>query len=121
MENPLKIELRAFLGTSIGATLESLGKHLGHMLPKYWILEALGRVLGAHDSQLGSHLEAQRLHNRGRNPKKSMLKNNIFSGSILEGFGPRFGRVFGRFFGPKIRCAACSARRVRSYCILCLH
>ena len=31
-----------------------------------------------------------------------MLKNNTFSASILEGFGPRFGRVFGRFFGPKI-------------------
>ena len=31
-----------------------------------------------------------------------MLKNNTFSASILEGFGPRFGRVFGRFFGLKI-------------------
>ena len=31
-----------------------------------------------------------------------MLKNNTFSASILEGFGPRFGRVFGRFFGPKM-------------------
>ena len=31
-----------------------------------------------------------------------MLKNNTFSASILEGFGPRFGRVFGRFFGAKM-------------------
>ena len=31
-----------------------------------------------------------------------MLKNNTFLTSILEGFGPRFGVVFGKFFGPKI-------------------
>ena len=30
-----------------------------------------------------------------------MLKNNMFLASILEGFGPRFGKVFGRFFGSK--------------------
>ena len=30
-----------------------------------------------------------------------MLKSNMFLASILEGFGPRFGRIFGRFFGPK--------------------
>ena len=40
--------------------------------------------------------------NRGRNPKKSMLKNDTFSALILDGFGPRFGKVFGRFFGPKM-------------------
>ena len=42
------------------------------------------------------------LQNRGRNPKKSMLKNNTFLASIFKGFGPRFGRVFGRFLGPKM-------------------
>ena len=31
-----------------------------------------------------------------------MLKNNTFLTSILEGFRLRFGRVFGRFFGPKM-------------------
>ena len=31
-----------------------------------------------------------------------MLKNSIFSASILEGFGRRFGWVFGRFFGAKM-------------------
>ena len=41
------------------------------------------------------------LPNRGRNPKKSMLENNTFFASILDGFGPRFGRVFNRFFGAK--------------------
>ena len=45
----------------------------------------------------------KRLQNRGPNPKKSMLKNNTFSASILEGFGPCFGRVFSRFFGAKMR------------------
>ena len=42
------------------------------------------------------------LQNRGRNPKKSMLKNNTFSASILEGFGDGFGRVFGRFLASKM-------------------
>ena len=31
-----------------------------------------------------------------------MLKNNTFLASIFEGFGPRFGRVFGRLLGPKL-------------------
>ena len=43
----------------------------------------------------------KRLQNRGRNLKKSMLKNNTFLASIFKGFGPRFGRVFGRFLGCK--------------------
>ena len=30
-----------------------------------------------------------------------MVKNDTFSTSILEGFGRRFGMVFGRFLGPK--------------------
>ena len=42
-----------------------------------------------------------------------MLKNNTFSASILEGFGPRFGRVFGRFFGPKIHAESDSKKSVR--------
>ena len=53
------------------------------------------------------------LQNRGRNPKKSMLKNNTFSASILEGFGPRFGRVFGRFFGPKMHAKSDLKKSVR--------
>ena len=40
--------------------------------------------------------------NRGRNPKKTMLKNDIFLTSIFKGFGRRFGLVFGRFFGIKM-------------------
>ena len=31
-----------------------------------------------------------------------MLKNNIFSALIFEGFGRRFGKVFGRFFEPEM-------------------
>ena len=38
------------------------------------------------------------LRNRGRNPKKSMSKNNTFSASIFKGFGLRFRRVFWWFF-----------------------
>ena len=54
-------------------------------------------------SQLGSILGAKRLQNQSQNPKKSMLKSNTFSASILEGFGRRFGLIFGRFFGPKMQ------------------
>ena len=43
----------------------------------------------------------ERLQNRGPNLKKSMLKNNTFFASIFKGFGPRFGKVFGRFFWNK--------------------
>ena len=39
------------------------------------------------------------LQNRGRNPKKSIPKNNLFSASISERFGRRFGRVSGSFCG----------------------
>ena len=40
--------------------------------------------------------------NRGRSPQKSMLKNDSFFAWILDGFGPRFGRIFGWFFGPNM-------------------
>ena len=42
-----------------------------------------------------------------------MLKNNTFSASILEGFGLRFGRVFGRFFRPKIHAESNLKKSVR--------
>ena len=42
------------------------------------------------------------LQNRGPNPKKSMLKKASFLASIFKGFGPCFGRVFDRFFGPQL-------------------
>ena len=59
--NPTNIDVWG----SSGAFLEPLGKHLGHMLPKDWILEAFGSALGAQDDQFGSNLEAQ-------DPPKSM-------------------------------------------------
>ena len=52
-------------------------------------------------------LQAARRIWRPKTPKieaetrKSMLKNSTFLASILEGFGPRFGMVFERFFGLK--------------------
>ena len=49
----------------------------------------------------------KRLQNGGRNPKKSMLKTDAFLAVIFEGFGPRFGGVFGRFFGPVDASRAC--------------
>ena len=60
------------------------------------------RIFWGNLTQLGSNLEAETLPNRGQKPKKSMLKNIMFLASIFEGFGLRFGRVFGRFFEPKM-------------------
>ena len=57
IENPPKIDVWG----SLGAYLEPLDKHLGHMPPKDWILEAFGSALGAQDDQFGSNLEAQDL------------------------------------------------------------
>ena len=59
----------------------------------------------------------KRLQNGGRNPKKSMLKNNGFSTSISQGFGRRFGRAFGRFLEPKMHAESDlkkSARQAKS-------
>ena len=55
----------------------------------------------------------KRLQNRGRNQKKTMLKNDTFLASIFKGFGPRFGRVFGRFLGPKIHAESDLKKSVR--------
>ena len=53
------------------------------------------------------------LQNRGRNPKKTMLKNDTFLTSIFKGFGRRFGLVFGRFFGPKMHSKSDSKKSAR--------
>ena len=37
----------------------------------------------------------------------------MFLASLLEGFGPRFGRVFGRFFGPKMHAESDLKKSVR--------
>ena len=55
----------------------------------------------------------KRFQNRGRNLKKSMLKNNMFLASIFEGLGPRFGRVFGRFLGTKMYAKSDLKKSVR--------
>ena len=43
-----------------------------------------------------------------------MLKIDTFSTSILEGFGRRFGRVSGRFFGPKMHAKSEMKKSVKS-------
>ena len=53
------------------------------------------------------------LPNGGRNPKKTMLKNDTFLTSIFKGFGRRFGLVFGRFFGPKMHSKSDSKKSAR--------
>ena len=58
-----------------GYTLGPLGKHLGHMFPKDWILEALGKVLGTQSEQLGSNLEAQEAPKPMPSPQKIDVKN----------------------------------------------
>ena len=42
-----------------------------------------------------------------------MLKNNTFLASIFKGFGPCFGKVFDRFFGPKIHAKSDLKKSVR--------
>ena len=42
-----------------------------------------------------------------------MLKNKPFPASIFKGFGPRFGRVFHRFFGTKRRAKSDLKKSVR--------
>ena len=73
---------------------------------KRYLKKALGRLepsgLVAKIPNLAPSWRPKRLPNRGQGAKKSMLKTNTFLASIFEGFGPCFGRVFNRFFGPKI-------------------
>ena len=59
-------------------------------------------VFGAKGANLAPSWSPKTLQNRGREAKKSLLKNDTFSTSILEGFRLRFGRVFERFLNPKM-------------------
>ena len=43
----------------------------------------------------------KRLQNRRPNAKRSMMKTHVFLKSIFWSFGPRFGKIFGRFFERK--------------------
>ena len=51
--------------------------------------------------QRGGFWRPKRLQNRSRKLQKLMLENNTFLTSIFEGFGHRFGCVFGTFGNPK--------------------
>ena len=55
----------------------------------------------------------KRFQNRPRNVKKSMLKNKMFSASNFGGIGPRFGRVFIRFFRSKMHANSETKKSVR--------
>ena len=55
IKNLSKIDFWALLEIPLGSTLEPLGKHLGDMFPKDWILEAWGTGLGVQSRQLGSN------------------------------------------------------------------
>ena len=54
---------------------------------------------------------------RRPNPSKTDVKNALFFNIDFFRFRPRFRRVLGL----QVRRAACSARRVKSHGILCLH
>ena len=66
--------------------------HVGAMLALFF---ALGRLLGLSCAFLAILAALVQL------PVEFLASWNA-PGSILEGFRPRFGRVFGRFFGLKI-------------------
>ena len=59
IENSLKIDLWALLGTPLEPLWSLLGSILDTCGQKNGFLEALGRVLGAQDGQFGSNLEAE--------------------------------------------------------------
>ena len=54
---PSKNRVWGFLRTF----LKSFYEHLGHLSPKYWILETFGSALGSQDDRFASNLEAQDL------------------------------------------------------------
>ena len=72
-------------------------------------------IFEAKMANLAPTWRPKRLQNRGRNLKKLMLKNSSFSASIFEGFGPHFGRVFGRFFSYFL-VALCSDKHTMLIC-----
>ena len=76
IENPPKIDVWG----SLGAFLEPLDEHLGHMLPKDWILEAFGSVLGAQERQFGSNLEDQEVPKSMQEREKVDIKKGCVFG-----------------------------------------
>ena len=60
----------------------------------------------------------KRLQNWSQTLKKSMLKSVTFSTSILEGFGCRFGGVFGKVFGTKMHANCKSVLLAKTWKIL---
>ena len=64
-------------------------------------------------TNLAQSWKPKRFQNRPQNVKKSMLKNKVFSASIFEGIGLRFGRVFGRFFGSNMHANSETKKSVR--------
>ena len=61
IENHPKIDV----WDSLETFLESFYEHLGHLSPKYWILDTFGNALGSQHDQFASNMEAQ-------DPPKSM-------------------------------------------------
>ena len=53
-------------------------------------------------ADLAASWRPKSFQNQRRNLKKSMLQNNTLLASSFKGFGRRFGKVFGWFFGPKM-------------------
>ena len=64
-------------------------------------------------TNLAQSWRPKRFQNRPQNVKKSMLKNKVFSASIFGGIGPRFARVFGRFFRSKMHANSKTKKSVR--------
>ena len=86
-----------------GSSRDNFGRHLiSASLKEQSLISKFG-----FSANLAPSWRPKRLQNRGRNPKKSMLKKALFLASILKGFGPRFGEVFERFFGPVETSCAC--------------
>ena len=82
--------------------MEPLDKHLGHMLPKDWILQAFGNVLGAQDGQFGSNMEAQDPPKSMQEPEKVDVKKQHVFGIVFISVWASFWKEFWMNFKRKI-------------------
>ena len=87
-----------FLRGSLGPILEPVAKHLGHMLPKDWILKAFGIALGGQDGQFDSNLAAQDLAKSMQEREKGHLQKLYVFGIDFLGARVSFWKKISTIF-----------------------
>jgi hypothetical protein len=93
--------------SSLGASKIEPGAIQDAIFNRHFICEgSKGQVQKFSEAKIANMAPTWRpktFQNRGRNLEKLMLKNKLFLASIFQRFGPRFGMVFGSFFGQQNR------------------